>query len=58
LKIHPVVHVIHTTPYRSQPPDIAVPLPEKPAPVPTYLERRIGLKQYWLIVDEVEVISF
>jgi hypothetical protein len=38
LKIHPVVHVIHTTPYRSQPPDTAVPLPEKTAPVPTVLE--------------------
>jgi hypothetical protein len=38
LKIHPVVHVIHTTPHRSQPPDIAVPLPEKPAPVPAVLE--------------------
>jgi hypothetical protein len=37
LKIHPVVHVIHTTPYRSQPPDIAEPLPDNPAPVPAVL---------------------
>jgi hypothetical protein len=37
VKIHLVVHVIHTTTYRSQPPDIAVPLPEKPAPVPVVL---------------------
>jgi hypothetical protein len=34
LKMHPVVRVIHTTPYRSQPPDIAMILPEKQAPVP------------------------
>jgi len=34
VKIHPVVHVIHTTPFVSQPPDIAQVLPPKPDPVP------------------------
>jgi hypothetical protein len=44
LKIHPVVHVIHTTPYPSQTPDIAVPLPEKPAPVPAALGDERGVE--------------
>ena len=35
LKIHPVIHVVHTTPFVEQPPDIAKPVAERPAPVPT-----------------------
>ena len=34
-RIHPVVHVIHTTPYVEQPRDIAHPVPSRPEPVPT-----------------------
>ena len=34
-KIHPVVHVIHTTPFVEQPRDIAPAVEPKPAPVPT-----------------------
>ena len=34
LKIHPVVHVSHTTPHSEQPSDIAVPIPAIPAPLP------------------------
>ena len=33
-KIHPVVHVIHTTPCVEQPSDIAPPIPAQPEPVP------------------------
>lgn len=33
-KIHPVVHVIHTTPYVEQPKDIAKPVETRPLPVP------------------------
>ena len=35
LKIHPVVHVVHTTPFVEQPSDIGKPVTEQPAPVPT-----------------------
>lgn len=35
LKIHPVVHVVHTLPFVEQLPDIARPIIERPAPVPT-----------------------
>ena len=35
LKIHPVVHVVHRTPFTEQPRDIAKPIPERPVPVPT-----------------------
>ena len=34
-KIHPVVHVVHTAPYFSQPQDIGHPIPQRPTPVPT-----------------------
>ena len=34
-KIHPVIHVVQTTPFVGQPSDIAKPVPERPAPVPT-----------------------
>ena len=34
-KIHPVVHVSHTTPHCDQPTDIAAPIPTRPAPLPT-----------------------
>ena len=34
-KIHPVVHVIHTTPFVEQPRDIAQPVEHRPLPVPT-----------------------
>jgi hypothetical protein len=37
LKIHPVVHVIHTTPHYAQPADISSPVPVLPAPVATEL---------------------
>lgn len=36
MKIHPVIHVIHTTPYYEQPTDIALPVPPRPDPVPTF----------------------
>jgi hypothetical protein len=35
IKIHPVVHVIHTTPHHDQPADISSPVPIRPAPVIT-----------------------
>jgi hypothetical protein len=58
LKIHPVVHVIHTTPHHAQPADISSPVPVLPAPVATesgqstrlILSSRTGL--------EAVVISF
>ncbi len=34
-KIHPVVHVIHTTPFVEQPEDISQPVIPRPQPVPT-----------------------
>ena len=34
VKIHDVINVMHTVPYRSQPPDIAVPVSPRPDPVP------------------------
>lgn len=37
LRIHPVVHVIHTTPHYDQPLDISSPVPVRPTPVPTAL---------------------
>ena len=37
LKIHPVIHVAHTKPHYVQPHDIAIPVPERSAPVPTPL---------------------
>jgi hypothetical protein len=37
LRIHPVVHVIHTTPQYTQPADISSPVPVRPDPVPTDL---------------------
>jgi hypothetical protein len=37
LQIHPVVHVIHTTPHFDQPFDISSPMPVQPTPVPTEL---------------------
>lgn len=35
-KIHPVVHVIHTTTYREQPSDRVQPLTSRPDPRPTF----------------------
>jgi hypothetical protein len=37
LRIHPVVHVIHTKPLYEQPLDISFPVPVRPTPVPTAL---------------------
>ena len=34
-RIHPVIHVVHTTPFVEQPLDIAQPIVERPEPVPT-----------------------
>ena len=34
-KIHPVVHVIHTTPYVEQPADVHLPVQARPEPIPT-----------------------
>ena len=34
-RIHPVIHVVHTTPFVEQPSDIAQPVVERPEPVPT-----------------------
>jgi hypothetical protein len=37
LRIHPVVRAIHTTTHFYQPPDISLPIPVRPTPVPTAL---------------------
>lgn len=34
IRIHPVVHVEHTMPFRDRPSDICPPVPLRPAPVP------------------------
>ena len=36
-KMHPVIYEAHTKPYSVQPHDIAVPVPQRPAPFPTSL---------------------
>lgn len=34
IRLHPVVHVSHTTPHKSQPPSMSQPVPPRPDPVP------------------------
>lgn len=34
-KIHPVVHVAHTTPFMEQPNDIGIQIEQRPLPIPT-----------------------
>lgn len=34
MRLHPVVHVSHTTPYKTQPPELSQPVTPRPEPVP------------------------